>query len=223
MPSKLPSNWNDKYLRVLALNVGVDLKKVPFEEFKLGMQEELEHDDITNRYPVMTAKIAAAHLREDPRYYTKLKKALAGKKDEARLPMIKKPFWKLSEYIPEACDCDADDSADLQKRGNLYLQKSLTADQEPVKEAALDTNYAVVAFKDLETDADPYVTKHLTHNPSVTVIGLPESEPEARRMMKKFSQRAMKTNIDFFIIASNKHKFHVGQELKYSTALDLEV
>lgn len=45
-----------------------------FKEFLLGMQVELEHRDITGGDAVMTAKIAAAHLREVPNYYTLLKK-----------------------------------------------------------------------------------------------------------------------------------------------------
>lgn len=40
-----------------------------------GMNTELEHCDITCGDPIMTAKIALAHLREDPLYYEKLEKA----------------------------------------------------------------------------------------------------------------------------------------------------
>ena len=43
-------------------------------EFLLGMQAELEHSDVTGGDLVLTAKIAAAHLREVPNYYTLLKK-----------------------------------------------------------------------------------------------------------------------------------------------------
>lgn len=39
-----------------------------------GMRTELEHIDITNGEPVMTAKIALAHLREYPAYYDELEK-----------------------------------------------------------------------------------------------------------------------------------------------------
>lgn len=40
-----------------------------------GMNEELEHCDITGGDPILSAKIALAHLRDDPDYYIKLKKA----------------------------------------------------------------------------------------------------------------------------------------------------
>lgn len=40
-----------------------------------GMNEEREHCDITAGDPILTAKIALSHLREEPDYYEKLKKA----------------------------------------------------------------------------------------------------------------------------------------------------
>jgi hypothetical protein len=45
-----------------------------FNQFVLGMNVELEHQDVTDGSLVKTAMIAAAHLREVPDYYTKLKK-----------------------------------------------------------------------------------------------------------------------------------------------------
>lgn len=44
-----------------------------FGQFVLGMNVELEHQDVTDGSLVKTAMIAAAHLREIPDYYTKLK------------------------------------------------------------------------------------------------------------------------------------------------------
>lgn len=45
-----------------------------FGEFFTGMGVEMEHKDVTGGDRIMTAKIAAAHLREVPNYYTLLKK-----------------------------------------------------------------------------------------------------------------------------------------------------
>ncbi len=45
------------------------------EALRVGMNEEREHCDITHGDAVLTAKIALAHLKEDPEYYAKLKKA----------------------------------------------------------------------------------------------------------------------------------------------------
>ena len=51
-------------------------------EFHMGMNVEMEHQDVTNGNVVKTAKIAAAHLTEKPNYYTLLKKYVEKKKDE---------------------------------------------------------------------------------------------------------------------------------------------
>lgn len=60
--------------------LGIDWKKFDVEEFRMGMDVELEHgraDDltnVTNDDPFTTAKIALAHLNEFPDYYTRLMK-----------------------------------------------------------------------------------------------------------------------------------------------------
>lgn len=52
--------------------LGVDWKEVNLSEFHKGMNEELEHRDVTHGDYIMTGKIALVHLEEDSRYYTKL-------------------------------------------------------------------------------------------------------------------------------------------------------
>ena len=60
--------------------IGIDWPSVPFdvEQFRAGMDVELEHglhDPVTNVTgddPILTAKIALAHLNEFPDYYTRL-------------------------------------------------------------------------------------------------------------------------------------------------------
>lgn len=54
--------------------------EVDIKEFTMGLNVELEHGtklgkdtNITNDDPIMTAKIALAHLKELPDYYTRLK------------------------------------------------------------------------------------------------------------------------------------------------------
>ena len=62
--------------------IGIDWERAPFdvEQFRLGMDVELEHGshdpatDVTGDDPVVTAKIALAHLNEFPDYYTRLAK-----------------------------------------------------------------------------------------------------------------------------------------------------
>ena len=48
--------------------------KFTISELKKGMNVELEHFDITNGDPILTCKIALAHLNENPNYYKLLSK-----------------------------------------------------------------------------------------------------------------------------------------------------
>ena len=60
--------------------IGIDWDKYSLDEFHMGMNVELEHGteftqtNVTNDDPVMTGKIALAHLFELPDYYTRLEK-----------------------------------------------------------------------------------------------------------------------------------------------------
>jgi hypothetical protein len=69
-------------IKQLGDDIGIDWNEVDFGEFAQGVKEELEHGDmfaitaehtnVTNDDPHMTAKIAWAHLKEVPDYYTRL-------------------------------------------------------------------------------------------------------------------------------------------------------
>jgi len=58
--------------------LGVDWTKFDVEQFRVGMDVELEHGtedpntNVTDDDPLMTGKIALAHLNEFPDYYTRL-------------------------------------------------------------------------------------------------------------------------------------------------------
>jgi hypothetical protein len=64
----------------IAQAIGIDWNDVPFdvEQFHMGLHVELEHGahdpqtDVTGDDPIMTGKIALAHLKELPDYYTRL-------------------------------------------------------------------------------------------------------------------------------------------------------
>jgi hypothetical protein len=68
--------------RAAVERIGVDWASAPFdaEQFRMGMDVELEHDtrdpdtNVTDDDVIMTAKIARAHLNEFPDYYTRLAK-----------------------------------------------------------------------------------------------------------------------------------------------------
>lgn len=62
--------------------VGIDWGTAPFtpDQYRMGLEVELEHGshdpetDVTNDDEVLTGKIAWAHLKELPDYYTRLAK-----------------------------------------------------------------------------------------------------------------------------------------------------
>ena len=61
--------------------VGSEALKIPTEEFKKGMQVELEHGiqfpnaNVTNNHPILTGMIVLAHLKEMLDYYMRLEVA----------------------------------------------------------------------------------------------------------------------------------------------------
>lgn len=66
--------------RLVGEQIGIDWSSSPFdvEQFRRGMDVELEHGfhdlltNVTGDDPLVTGKIALAHLREFPDYYTRL-------------------------------------------------------------------------------------------------------------------------------------------------------
>ena len=61
-------------------SMGIDWSKFDVEQYKMGLDVELEHGlvdphaNVTNDDPIITGKIALAHLNEFPDYYTRLEK-----------------------------------------------------------------------------------------------------------------------------------------------------
>ena len=78
--------------------IGVDWDEVDLGEFAQGVKEELEHGDmfaidpdetnVTNDDVNMTAKIAWAHLKEVPDYYTRLE----------QLETAGEAYWETRDY-----------------------------------------------------------------------------------------------------------------------------
>lgn len=60
--------------------IGIDWTDFDIEQFRMGLDVELEHGlvdaqtNVTNDDPIMTGKIALAHLKEISDYYTHLAK-----------------------------------------------------------------------------------------------------------------------------------------------------
>ena len=69
--------YNDNEILRIARYLNIDFSKFPFEDFKRGINIELEHGlkdintNVTNNDLLKTAKITLAHLNEYPNYYNK--------------------------------------------------------------------------------------------------------------------------------------------------------
>lgn len=76
------TNFTTEEARQVGERIGIDWAITPFdvEQFRMGMDVELEHGlhdlmtNVTDSDPVITGKIALAHLKEFPDYYTRLER-----------------------------------------------------------------------------------------------------------------------------------------------------
>ena len=68
--------------------LGIDWSRFDVEQFRMGLDVELEHGlvspstDVTGDDPILTGKIALAHLNEFADYYTRLEKMESKVKEE---------------------------------------------------------------------------------------------------------------------------------------------
>lgn len=70
--------FTDEEARTIGEQIGIDFNEYSLEEFRMGLTVELEHGsndpdtNVTNDDELLTGKIAWAHLKEIPDYYTRL-------------------------------------------------------------------------------------------------------------------------------------------------------
>ncbi len=75
-------SFSTEEARRVGEQIGIDWSAAPFdvEQFRMGMDVELEHGlqdlstNVTDDGPIVTGKIALAHLNEFPDYYTRLER-----------------------------------------------------------------------------------------------------------------------------------------------------
>jgi hypothetical protein len=73
-------NFTAEEAKQIGDELKIDWSKFDVEQFRMGMDVELEHGtvdrhtNVTNDDPLMTGKIALAHLNEFADYYTRLDK-----------------------------------------------------------------------------------------------------------------------------------------------------
>jgi hypothetical protein len=76
------AHFSAEQARRVGAEIGIDWDSAPFdiEQFRSGMEVELEHGrhdpvtNVTDDDPVLTGKIALAHLNEFADYYTRLER-----------------------------------------------------------------------------------------------------------------------------------------------------
>jgi len=97
-----------KEARIILTKVNTEKMAIPLEEFRRGLEVELEHGvrfkdaNVTNNHPLLTGKIVLAHLKEMMDYYERLEVAeLEGDLFKAvkagNLLKVKKYFGKLAK------------------------------------------------------------------------------------------------------------------------------
>jgi hypothetical protein len=73
-----PHHYDLDGAKALGDRLGVDWANIELEQFRKGLEVEFEHGsndpetNVTNDDPVLTGKIAWAHLKEIPDYYDRL-------------------------------------------------------------------------------------------------------------------------------------------------------
>ena len=71
-------NFTAEEAKAIGEQLGIDWSKFDIEQFRMGMNVELEHGtrdtktNVSDDDPLTTGKIALAHLNEFPDYYTRL-------------------------------------------------------------------------------------------------------------------------------------------------------
>jgi len=86
-------HFTEKEAKEIGEKLGIKWDKFDAEQFRMGMDVELEHGtidkntNVTDDDPTMTGKIALAHLNEFPDYYTRL----------AEMEKQAKDFWQEKE------------------------------------------------------------------------------------------------------------------------------
>ena len=74
------NSFTTEQAREIGDKLGIDWTRFDVEQFRMGLDVELEHGlhdpttNVTGNDPVLTGKIALAHLNEFADYYTRLEK-----------------------------------------------------------------------------------------------------------------------------------------------------
>ena len=102
------TNVLSKEARIILSKVNVQKMKIPLEEFRMGLEVELEHGtmfkdaNVTNNHPLLTGKIVLAHLKEMMDYYERLE--VAELEGDLLKATISKNMAKVRKYSKKLAD-----------------------------------------------------------------------------------------------------------------------
>jgi len=106
------NNVSPKEAGIILSEVNTEKMKIPLEEFRRGLEVELEHGtafkdaNVTNNHPILTGKIVLAHLKEMMDYYERLEVAeLEG--DLLKATLAKDPA-RTKKYLKRLADARQD-------------------------------------------------------------------------------------------------------------------
>lgn len=91
-----------KEARIILQHVNTDNMKIPLEDFRVGLEVELEHGlmfkqhNVTNNHPLLTGKIVMAHFMEMADYYKRLE--VAEIEGDLLKAIIAKDMNKIHKY-----------------------------------------------------------------------------------------------------------------------------
>lgn len=91
-----------KEARIILQHVNTENVKIPLEDFRIGLEVELEHGlmfkqyNVTNNHPLLTGKIVMAHFMEMLDYYKRLE--LAEIEGDLLKAVVAKDMNKIQRY-----------------------------------------------------------------------------------------------------------------------------
>jgi hypothetical protein len=142
-------------------SIGINFGQIDLCEFTMGMNVELEHTDITQEDPKETARIALAHLKEIPDYYSRLKvmEAEAGVTDSKDLltndpPKVKDAFMQEGDKVKILYGTHKD-------KTGTFVDYSPSGDFAIVKVGGQSMAYHISDIKAINKDASPEDQKRL--------------------------------------------------------------
>lgn len=97
--------------RTIQAEVGAEALEIPLDEFRLGLEIELEHglqfpdSNITNNHPILTGMIVLAHLKEMLDYYLRLE--VAELEGDLLKASLKGDVDKLSDKFKQLIEAQA--------------------------------------------------------------------------------------------------------------------